>query len=266
MNKMPEIYTTALLASIEASQAIMRIYDSDVIPDYKGDGSPVTAADIEASKIIEAHLRTTSIPITGEELAEKNYSIRKNWKENWCVDPLDGTKMFLRKNGEFSVNIAHIIDGKPVFGIIASPVNKEIICGGPAYGAYILKFDQLQQRDSWVSLPIPKIPNSQLVVACSRNFNNSDYPIIEELEKKYGELKYMKKGSALKFFDLAQGTADIYLRIGPTMEWDIASGQAILEALGGEISNLNTLEILSYNKEDLYNPPFFARTKPLLNT
>ena len=243
----------------------MRIYESDVQPDFKEDGSPVTAADLESSRIIEKHLRETSIPITGEELKKKSYAVRKEWSENWCVDPLDGTKMFLRKNGEFSVNIAHIVNGKPVFGIVTSPVNQEVLFGGTSFGAFIITFDQLNEVNSWVPLSPPKVSNPQLVVTCSRSFKDSGYPIIDELEKKYGELTYARKGSALKFFDLARGKADIYLRFGPTMEWDIASGQAILEALGGEVSHLETLELLSYNKEDLYNPPFVAKTKPLLD-
>lgn len=261
----PDIYTTAISASIEASKAIMRIYKSDVQPDFKADGSPVTAADLESSRIIEKRLQETYIPITGEELKKKDYSVRKDWKENWCVDPLDGTKMFLRKNGEFSVNIAHISGGKPIFGIIASPVNEEVLFGGPSLGAFIVKFDQVDDQNSWSALPTPGSLNPKLVVTCSRSFKDSGYPIIDELEQKYGELIYSKKGSALKFFDLATGKADIYLRFGPTMEWDIASGQAILEALGGEVSHLETLELLSYNKEDLYNPPFIAKTKPFLD-
>ena len=132
---------TALDASIEASKAIMEVYKTDFLAVQKEDGSPVTKADIESSKIISKYLEETQIPIIGEEREVVSYDERSKWKENWCVDPLDGTRMFLKKNDEFSVNIAHIVNGESIFGIIASPTNEEILFGGRNYGVYISSFD-----------------------------------------------------------------------------------------------------------------------------
>ncbi len=258
----PEIYTTALKASIEASKAISCIYVSGFDARLKEDGSPVTEADLKSSAIISKHLSQWDIPILGEEIEQPDYLVRKNWKENWCVDPLDGTKMFLRKNGEFSVNIAHIVEGRPVFGLIAAPETQEVIFGGRAInGVYISSFETIEDTSSWKQM-IPRTDlNKEFTIACSRSFHDSSFPIIDDLEAEFNTIRYLKKGSALKFFDLVKGNADIYLRFGPTMEWDIAAGQAILEAMGGEVSNLKTLEVLRYNKESLYNPAFIAKSK-----
>ena len=216
---LPEIYSTAISASIEASQVIMEVYASDIQPSFKADGSPVTVADLRSSEIISAYLEKTSIPVTGEEREKTDYSVRKEWNENWSVDPLDGTKMFLQKNGEFSVNIAHIVNKRPVFGIITSPVNQEILFGGPKYGVFVVPFDRIGDSNLWTQILPTVTTNDPLVVACSRSFKGLGFPIVDELHLKYGELSYLKKGSALKFFDLAKGTADLYLRFGPTMEW-----------------------------------------------
>ena len=127
MIQLAKKYQLAIQASIDASRAIIDIYNSNIEVEIKTDGSPVTQADLKASEIISKYLSQTSIPIIGEERSKETFSVRSKWKENWCVDPLDGTKMFIEKNGEFAVNIAHIKNGKAVFGLIASPVRKKII-------------------------------------------------------------------------------------------------------------------------------------------
>ncbi len=242
----------------------MDVYRSSFGVAFKKDGSQVTEADLKSSKIIAKHLEPLGIPITGEERAKNSFEIRSKWQENWSVDPLDGTKMFVMKNDEFSINIAHIQNEKPVFGLICSPVEEKIIIGLIGFGVYTFNFNESEDPTSWTKLEAKTKVNDPLIIACSRSFTQSKYPLVAELIEKYGDIELLRKGSALKFFDLANGTADIYLRYAPTMEWDIAAGQAILNELGGKIKSLETDEELTYNKESLFNPNFVARTKPTI--
>ncbi len=260
-----EIHRSAILASIEASKVIMDFYRSTVKIDIKSDGSPVTQADLAASEIISKRLSSTNIPILGEELKNKDFTVRSKWTKNWCVDPLDGTKMFIQKNDEFVVSIALIENHKPIFGILASPVQERIILGGVGLGVYIFDFNQFESLTEWRKIEPFAQMNQPMVVACSRSFGKDNVAYAKSIEEEFGVFEYLKMGSALKFFELAEGKADMYVRLGPTMEWDIAAGQAILEELGGEIRSLETNERLSYNKESLFNPPFVAKTKALIN-
>jgi len=259
-----EKYRLAILASIDASHAIMKVYNSTIEVEIKNDGSPVTQADLKASKIIGDYLSQTSIPIIGEERSAEAYSIRSTWKENWCVDPLDGTKMFIERNGEFAVNIALIRDGKAVFGLIASPVKEKIILSIKNNGVYIFEFSQFDDPSTWRKISEKLTVNFPVVIACSRSFAKTNNNAILEIEHNYGTADYLKMGSSLKFFELAEGKADFYIRLGPTMEWDIASGQSIIEELGGVIVNLENGLPLQYNKESLFNPAFIVKTKATL--
>lgn len=255
----------ALKAAVDAAEKIMEIYLNGFNTSYKTDGSPVTQADLAASEIIDSYLETTGIPITGEETVMIDYSIRKTWGESWCVDPLDGTKEFVKRNGEFAVNIALINIDKPVFGLIASPVDKTILFGGKETGVYFVDFKDLGDQELWNKIEIPEKINSPLVVTCSRSHHSG--PILQflhEMKLKHPEIDFIKKGSSLKFFDLALGKADAYPRFAPTMEWDIAAGQAIIEGLGGSVLNAVTNKPLTYNKEDLTNPHFIAKSHALL--
>ena len=264
LDKLPHIYQTAIRASIEASATIMSVYRSSFDVELKKDGSQVTEADLKSSEIISKHLEPLGIPITGEERVKTSFDIRSTWEENWSVDPLDGTKMFVMKNDEFSINIAHIQHERPVFGLICSPVEEKIIIGISNRGVYTFHFDQAEEPASWIKIEAKANINKPLTIACSRSFTQSKYPLVAELIEKYGDIRLLRKGSALKFFDLADGTADIYLSYAPTIEWDIAAGQAILSELGGKIKSLETNKELTYNKKSLFNPNFVARTKPIL--
>lgn len=225
----------------------------------------MTVADITSSKIIADSLRTTGIPLLGEEQKKADFSERKLWKENWCVDPLDGTRMFLRRNDEFAVNIAHVLGGKPEFGIIADPVKKRVLFGGQNTGVFIAAFEDITDRDKWQKIEAHVNRNNPVTVTCSRSYTHgSGFKYMQQLEAHFGELNYIYRGSALKFFDLAEGRADVYPRFAPTMEWDIAAGQAILEALGGSVVTVSENKPLYYNKEQLFNPMFIAKTKALL--
>ena len=218
-----------------------------------------------STKIIHKHLEPLNIPITGEETEKMPFSERKNWKECWCIDPLDGTKEFINRNGEFAVNIALLQEGSPVFGLIASPVQEIMYFGGIEIGVYKMKFEQVDFPESWVKISAPINVNSPMVMTCSRSHHSGPVlNFINDLKKISPTIEFAKKGSSLKFFDLASGTADAYPRFAPTMEWDIAAGQAILEALGGSVVHAETGVPLYYNKENLTNPYFIAKTKPLL--
>ena len=256
---------TSLRAAVAAAAEIHRIYQTPFKKELKSDGSPVTKADLASSKVIHDYLSQTNIPIIGEELEKAPYSIRKNWSTCWCVDPLDGTKEFIKKNGEFVINIALIKNGSPVFGVIASPILEEIIVGGTEIkGAYQLSFADIESHEKWTQLQTINTINQPPVVISSRShFSGDILKVVKPIEKKYGGFVSLTMGSALKFFELCQGKADLYPRLAPTMEWDIAAGQAIYEALGGEVVDLKNQQPLTYNKENLYNSYFIARNKAL---
>lgn len=252
----------AIEASIQASRAIMDVYASEFTPVVKKDGSPVTIADHNASEIIHSLLAQTGFPITGEEVLKADFSVRKDWHVSWCVDPLDGTKEFIKRNGEFVVNIALIENQEPVFGVIASPVAQKVIFGGLEFGAFIADFSEVNHHENWSRFPNLKALNSPLVVVSSRSHFDGDLGVfIEGLEKRFGTLATAKMGSALKFFDLVKGTADVYPRFAPTMEWDIAAGHAIYRAVGGEVVDIIFGQPLIYNKSSLLNPHFIAFKK-----
>ncbi len=242
----------------------MAIYEQNFESKDKADGSPVTAADLAASACIEEILAPLGIPITGEESDKAPYEQRQHWQQCWCIDPLDGTKEFIKRNGEFAVNIALIENGEPIFGLIASPVQEEILLGSKVTGVFVFDFQDWEVQDKWIQLTASFNTNNPLVMACSRSHHSGPVlQIINSIKEEGYELDYIKKGSALKFFDLARGAADIYPRFAPTMEWDIAAGQAILEALGGEVVHAETGEPLRYNKANLVNPYFIARTQAM---
>lgn len=249
--------------AIEASKAIMRIYASDFHVEHKSDESPVTIADKTSSKILLEHLSKTGHPIISEEESIPTFEERKDAPYIWIIDPLDGTKEFIKKNGEFCICIALVHNHKSIFGLLASPTQETIIMGGPGFGAYHYSFDT---EDIWdISNKLASVaPNPTITIAHSRShFSDKTKAIIAKIDSEHGSPDYLKKGSALKFMDLALGKADIYPRMAPTMEWDIAAGQAIYEAVGGEVLDFTNFEPLQYNKADLYNPFFIAKHKDL---
>jgi 3'(2'), 5'-bisphosphate nucleotidase len=264
MIRLEDHYLKALESSVIASGEIMRIYQTSFLKNFKSDGSPVTEADTASSEIIVKKLETLGIPIICEEDPKHSFDIRKEWSDVWLVDPLDGTKEFIRRNGEFAVNIGLVRNGKPIFGLIASPVNQTILFGGPEMGAFVTQFKDLNNPESWKKIAPSKI-NSPIVLASSRTpYKGREIELIEQIQER-DAIEYVKKGSALKFFDLAEGNADVYPRFAPTMEWDIAAGQAILEAIGGQVINVETGLPLEYNKESLLNPHFIAKTSGFIN-
>ncbi|MES2800204.1 MAG: 3'(2'),5'-bisphosphate nucleotidase CysQ [Bacteroidota bacterium] len=265
MNQFPEIYKSALRSAVLASVDIMKIYREGFEASLKSDGSPVTEADIASSKVINALLAETLIPITGEESIQEEFEHRKDWDFSWCVDPLDGTKEFVKRNDEFCINIALIKQSTAIFGLIASPVQRKVLFGGREIGVFFAAFEDIEHPHRWEAILPSHTVNSPVVMTGSRSHHSGDdLHFIQKIEEKTGTMKFLRMGSALKFFDLAHGTADVYPRFAPTMEWDIAAGQAILEALGGCVLDAETMEPLQYNKSNLKNPFFVAKTKAFL--
>lgn len=255
-----------LQACVEASEAIMQIYETDFDPIIKTDGSPVTKADLLSNAIIKSALEQTGIPTIMEESINSPYETRKNWESVWVVDPLDGTKEFIKKNGEFAICIALVHQNRPVLGFIVSPVREEIIFGGKEIPPHLVLFEDLGQMQNWKPLSARTAVNQPLKIAGSRSHHSgSDLKFNQSMRELFGTVEFIKKGSALKFFDLALGKADVYPRFAPTMEWDIAAGQAIMESLGGTVEHAELHIPLMYNKENLYNPYFVVKTKALID-
>jgi len=257
-----KLVKTALVALVEASEKIMDIYQQGFERAEKSDGSPVTEADFASSEILRKHLQTTDIPITGEERKKAPFEERKKWDQSWCIDPLDGTKEFIKGNGEFVINIALIENHKPSFGLIASPVNQNIIFGSPATGAFFCNFNEIDEPALWNKLnPLPPIEKPITIISSRSHYTGDILSLIHRIEEHYNKFESIKMGSALKFFYLVKGMADVYPRFAPTMEWDIAAGHAIFNAIGGEIIALENGKPLVYNKSNLMNPYFIAYNK-----
>jgi 3'(2'), 5'-bisphosphate nucleotidase len=257
-NWFPEILNTIY----EASEAIMNVYEEGFEVIVKSDDSPVTLADKQSSKILSNTLEKTGIIVVSEEENLPDYESRKD-APIWLVDPLDGTKDFIKKNDEFCICIALVENQEATFGIIASPVERKLIFGGKDIPPALISYGEPQpfsSRHHLKELKTDEVTN--IIYSKTHHTPNIDI-LVEKLEKKYGHVGRILKGSAMKFFDLTTGKAQIYPRLWPTMEWDIAAGNAIYSALGGEILDYDSLEPLLYNKESLYNPKFIAKPKNL---
>ncbi|OBX25559.1 3'(2'),5'-bisphosphate nucleotidase [Gelidibacter algens] len=250
---------TAITAALEAGKVILDIYHSD---DFgvalKDDKSPLTKADIAAHNMIIAYLNETGIPILSEEGNSIPYNVRKDWKQLWIVDPLDGTKEFIKRNGEFTVNIALIENQKPVLGVIFVPVSGELYFSTKETGAFkvtvdLNNFEVDALMEKCVKLPIQREDKTFTILASRshRSVETDDY--INAMRIKHGTVNLISKGSSLKFCMVAEGLADCYPRFGPTMEWDTAAGQAICEHAGFEVMDWETQKTMLYNREALLN-------------
>ncbi len=274
-NNLKQLSITAIEAAIEAGKEIIKIYNQDFDIEFKKDHSPLTTADKNANDIINSFLLKTDIPIISEENKQAAYSVRKKWKLFWMVDPLDGTKEFIKRNGEFTVNIALIQDQKPILGVIYVPVIKELFFADvfekKAFKYIVqtdLNIDSLNLFDSdktktfdsiQILKPLKKLSQRIRVVGSRSHMNTETTDFIKTLKKQYKKVEIVSKGSSLKFCLLAEGKADIYPRFAPTMEWDTAAGHAICNAVGIQIIDINTQKELLYNKENLLNPSFIGK-------
>ncbi|WP_073192438.1 3'(2'),5'-bisphosphate nucleotidase CysQ [Psychroflexus salarius] len=264
---MNKLHHLAITAAIEAGEEIMKIYATDFEVAYKSDDSPLTLADQESNRVIMSYLSTTEIPIISEENKAIDYKTRQNWSSCWIVDPIDGTKEFVKKNGEFTVNIALVEDQKPIFGVIYVPATRELYVGDvknrQSIKVEIPKSDfNLTEVLSQAKTLEPKSATSTIEVVGSRSHMNDDTKqFINTLEEKYQKpVEIVSKGSSLKFCLVAEGKADVYPRYAPTMEWDTAAGQAICSGVGLKVISLDTNKEMLYNRENLLNGYFHVTT------
>lgn len=262
----------AIAASLKAGDEILKIYETDFFVHTKSDDTPVTLADKGASDSIIKTLSSSNIPVISEEEDVLNYNIRKTWTHVWLVDPLDGTKEFVKRNGEFTVNIALIENNKPVIGVIYSPVSKEIYFASKDTGSFkILQHDvisEINKNEKYLienlilagkKLPLQKLPLIYTVVASRSHLSKEINQHINKLKNVYGEVNTINVGSSIKQCWVAEGKAHEYLRLGITMEWDTAAGQCILEQAGCSLIDLETNLPMRYNKENLKNSFFIAK-------
>lgn len=261
-----------LKAALHAGQRIMEIYNNEKLKvEKKDDFSPVTQADIEASKIIVDMLLVTGIPVITEENPIPDYAERKNWEYFWIVDPLDGTKEFIKRNGEFTVNIALIHKNRPILGVIYLPVQQSIYFGAEGTGSwkYNMK-DENQCTPETIINEAQKITatagKDEIRFAVSRSHLDIQTKcLIRKFRKRYSKkITTVQTGSSIKFCLIAEGKADIYLRFSPTMEWDTAAGQAIAENATATMKDLKRNNF-AYNKPSLKNEGFIVCNSPALS-
>ena len=278
---------TAIMAAIHAGEAILDVYRSAEFGiEEKADKSPLTLADKHSHETIVNRLAKFDIPILSEEGKDIPFTERNKWDAYWLIDPLDGTKEFIKKNGEFTVNIAMIRQFKPVAGIICVPDQETLYFASDAIGSYkadaprvldlltgsktgrdllagISDSDSAQLLSALIDLatrlPISPSPDRPYTIAGSRSHGSPELEaFVEEKRQEHGRVEFISAGSSLKLCLVAEGQADIYPRTGPTMEWDTAAGQAVVECSGGRVLKYDSGDPLEYNKESLLNPWFMV--------
>jgi 3'(2'), 5'-bisphosphate nucleotidase len=254
-----KIQTEALLKLIrQAGRAILEIYRQDFKVQIKPDFTPVTLADHKANEILAQGLTAffPDIPIITEENDQIPYSQRKAWSRFWLVDPLDGTKEFIKRNGEFAINLALIQEKHPVFGIIHVPVSDITYYGKKDKGCFKVTGNQ----DPESLNPSRQKEKNKVTVVGSRSYLSPEvYSFVNKLRQEFREVELIQMGSAIKFGLIAEGKADFYLRTGRTMEWDTAAGQVIVAECGKQVYDYKTGEPLEYNKVSLVNPWFIVK-------
>lgn len=255
----------AINAALLAGIKIREVYSlADFEVQVKDDQTPVTLADQYAHDEILRALESTHLPVLSEEGIHLSFQERKNWDLFWLVDPLDGTKEFIKRNDEFTVNIALIRNNEPVAGVIYAPITGELYVGISGIGAFKLFHPTEDCTFQIVQLSGIKLPEkakrSEYAVVVSRSHMNQETKeYIENLRTEHESICLINKGSSLKICMVAEGTADVYPKIGRTMEWDTAAGHAIVKAAGKNIFLQDLKTELTYNKEDLQNPNFIVK-------
>ncbi len=258
---------SAIESALRAGEAILEIYKTDSFEvEIKADQSPLTRADKAAHEIITKMLEPTGLPVLSEESTGIAYLERKNWKKFWLVDPLDGTKEFIKRNGEFTVNIALITGQEPMLGVVYAPVPDVMYFGTIELGSYRILEAKSRIRENGDFLSgaekLPLVKHDRFGIVASRShMNDETSSFIEGMTRKYPDARIVSKGSSLKLCLIAEGEADVYPRFAPTSEWDTAAGHAIVEASGGKVVVAKNDEPLRYNKKDILNPWFIAFRK-----
>ena len=243
--------------SIEAGKEILNFYNNEIEVTHKEDLSPLTKADLASNKIILESLTklNSNIPILSEE-SLVDWSIRKNWKKYWLVDPLDGTKEFIKKNGEFTVNIALIEDNNPILGVVYVPAKSLLYLAEKNKGSFKTNTkDKLKNFEGIQKILVSSQTNRPRVIG-SRSHSNATFD--NWVKEKFPNADIVQAGSSLKFCLIAEGEADIYPRFGPTSEWDIAAGHMIVNEAGGKIRTFQNDSIKYNTKENIINPEFYA--------
>lgn len=260
----------AVQAALEAGEIIMSIYNrEDSIDELdiveKADGSPVTKVDKAADKAISSILEPCGIPILSEEGEEVPYKERSKWPQYWLTDPLDGTKDFIKRNGEFTVNIALLIENEPVIGVVYSPFKKILYFADTYKGAFkidgidlgdLTTYDNLMEQST--KLPLAFSRQGLVIVTSRSRQNDAMFEYLNSIKKKGMPVTLIRSGSSEKICMVAEGVADVYPRFSPCMEWDTAAAHAIAKAAGCEIYQMSNRLPLEYNKEDLMNPWFIV--------
>lgn len=262
-----EFLLVAIRASVEGGKVISEIYRSDFAVKTKEDRSPLTLADTKSNEVITKALLETELPILSEEGKNISYEERKNWKQFWLVDPLDGTKEFIKRNGEFTVNIALIEKNSPVMGVIFIPEKDILYFATMKDGSYrmdnvdkeaVSEMSYMDFIKGSKKLPLEESRNRYRVVGSRSHMSKETIEFIENLKKEHKDIEIVAIGSSLKLCLVAEGSADIYPRFGPTMEWDTAAGHAIAQNTGKKVVHTDMTTPLTYNKEDLLNPYFIV--------
>jgi 3'(2'), 5'-bisphosphate nucleotidase len=243
----------------------MKIYElDDHSVTIKKDLSPLTQADIASHNSIVSSLSASEIPVLSEEAAQIGYNDRKAWNRLWIVDPLDGTKEFINRNGEFTVNIALIENRIPVLGVIYVPVQQTVYYGARSKGSFKTeKVQETSTAEELVSksekLPLHRTKRNYTIVGSRSHMNKETKDFINEIRRQKGEIEFISKGSSLKLCLVAEGSADCYPRYAPTMEWDIAAGHAICKYAGITVLDLISNKEMEYNRENLKNNWFMVK-------
>ena len=254
----------AINSSLKGGIEILKVYSSDFEVEHKQDKSPLTLADKNCNDVIEEELEKTNIPILSEEGSKIEYELRKEWEYFWLVDPLDGTKEFIKRNGEFTVNIALMYKNKPIMGVIYVPVKHELYFGMKDLGSYKkLDFrDKIIDLNKFImlsdSLPRERKSNDFIMVGSRSHMSKETEDFFENKRRVHDSVKIICVGSSLKMCMIAEGLADVYPRFAPTMEWDTAAGHAIVKYAGFSVINYETDTELIYNKKYLLNPWFIV--------
>ncbi|MEQ9261770.1 MAG: 3'(2'),5'-bisphosphate nucleotidase CysQ [Owenweeksia sp.] len=255
----------AIRASVKAGHEILKIYEGTIEVEYKKDNSPLTVADQKSHETIFNILEPTGIPILSEEGKEINYTDRNHWKLLWVVDPLDGTKEFIKQNGEFTVNVALVEGQDAEMGVIYVPVQDVLYFGSPETGSYkvekasgldLSNLDAIMGKGN--KLPV-SYDRPFTMVGSRSHMNDETAEFFADIRKEHPEAEVISCGSSLKICMVAEGKADVYPRFAPTMEWDTAAGHAIVKQAGFNILKPDTNKPLQYNKEDLLNPWFIVK-------
>ena len=254
-----ELLESVVAIARRAGHEILDVYGTDFETRSKSDDSPLTEADLRAHRLITAELAQLSpqLPVLSEEAADIAFDVRRQWDRYWLVDPLDGTKEFVSRNGEFTVNIALIEGHRPVLGVVHIPVSDTTYSGIPGMGAWRSEHDRPR-----LPITVRRAVRPPLRVVGSRSHGNSK---LGEALEKLGPHELRPAGSSIKLCLVAEGSADLYPRLGPTSEWDIAAGQAVVEGAGGQVVRISDGHALAYNTRDpLLNPDFLAFGDPAI--